>query len=322
MRDGAGKIKRKKRARRPGQVLLRDRIEYVLLRAFALLMRALPVEAVSALTGAGWRLFGPLTARHRRALRNLALAFPELDAMARAKIAADQWENLGRTFAESFMIDRILAEPERIALAISLELDRRLRIPGGQVMVSMHSANWEVAALPIRRYRTVAGLYQQITNPLVDAYVLKLRGQVFDGGLLPKGAVTVGRIMKWVRSGNAVAMLADNREARGIRVTMFGAATKANPFPAMVARRLGVPLIAGRVIRLPGCRFRVEAVEVPVAVTRDPQADVAAAIQAVQDVFEGWIRERPGEWMWVQERWRHRRRASGCDNSALPAAPE
>ena len=324
MREGGNKIKRKRRMRRPGQVLIRDRIEYALLRAFVWIARTLPIETASALTGAAWRVFGPFTRRHRRALGNLAVAFPELDEAARRKIAADQWENLGRTFVESFVLDRIVADPRRIALAISPDLDQRLRAPGGQVMVSLHSANWEVAALPIRRYRRVAGLYQRLTNPLVDPYVLAQRSQVFDGGLFSKGTQTAGRVMRWVREGNAVAMLADNRESRGINVTLFGAPTRANPFPAMVARRLGMPLVAGRVVRLPNTHFGVEAVEVPVPVTDDPQADVAVAMQAVLDTFEAWIRERPGEWMWVQDRRSKRDRLRAADrvNPALPAAPE
>jgi KDO2-lipid IV(A) lauroyltransferase len=324
MREGGSKIKRKRRVRRPGQVLVRDRIEYALLRAFVWIVRALPIETASSLTGAAWRVFGPFTRRHRRALGNLAVAFPEFDEAARRKIAADQWENLGCTFAESFVIDRIVADPRRIALAISPDLDRRLRTPGGLVVVSLHSANWEVAALPTRRYRRVAGLYQRLTNPLVDPYVLTQRSHVFDGGLFSKGAKTAGRVMRWVREGNAVAMLVDGRESRGIDLTMFGEPARANPFPAMVARRLGTPLVAGRVVRLPNTRFRVEAVEVAVPVTDDPQADVAVAMQAVLNTFEAWIRERPGEWMWVQDRRSKRDRLRAADgvNPALPAAPE
>ncbi len=127
---------------------------------------------------------------------------------------------------------------------------------------------------------------------------------MFNGGLFTKGLKTPGRIMEWLRDGNAIGMLVDSREGRGIPVTAFGRPTLANPFPAMVARRLGIPLIAGRPSRLPGSRFRLELVEIPVPVTDDPKADVAAATQALTDQLDAWIRERPGEWMWVQNRWR------------------
>jgi KDO2-lipid IV(A) lauroyltransferase len=309
MRDAARKVKRGRRRGRRGEVLPGDRFEYAALRLLALLLRALPLEAGSALMGRVWRLFGPLTARHQRALGNLALAFPDLQETERRRIAAQQWENLGRTFAESLVIDRIVADPRRVELSISEALEAKLRAEGGHVIVSMHSANWEIAAFPGRRYRSMAGLYQKLANPLSDAFVARLRAHVFDGGLFVKGRQTPARIMQWVRDGNAVAMLADHRETRGIPVTVFGQPTLANPFPAMVARRLGALLVAGRAVRLPGCRFRVEAVEVPLGATGDIQDDVKAATQAIQDRFEAWIRDRPGEWMWVQDRWRINREA-------------
>ena len=66
-------------------------------------------------------------------------------------------------------------------------------------------------------------------------------GQVFDGGLFTKGAETPGRMMQWLRDGNAIGMLSDIRESRGVAVTAFGKPMLANPFPAMTARRLGTP---------------------------------------------------------------------------------
>ena len=303
MRDATGKVKRGKRRRRPGQILPRDRIDYALLRLAAFLVRALPIEAGSTLMGKTWRVVGPLTTRHKRALTNLAAALPDMTETQRRAIAADQWENLGRTFAESFVIDRIVADPDRIELIISDALEARLARPGGFIVTGIHSSNWEVASLAARKYRHVAGIYQALTNPLADAFVARLRAHVFDGGLFAKGPGTANHIMQWVREGNAAAMLGDQLEGRGVAVTMFGLRTLANPFAAMVARRLGVPLVGGRAMRLPGSRFRIEAIEIPVPTTDDAQADVEAATQNAQDCFERWIRERPGEWMWVQDRW-------------------
>ena len=179
MRERASKVKARKRRRRHGEIWLRDRIEYALLRFAVVLLRALPVDVGPALMGAGWQLIGPWTARHKRALGNLALAFPELDEAARRKIAADQWNNLGRTFAESFMIDRIVADPQRIALVTSPALESRLRQGGGFIVAGIHSANWEIACYPIRDFRSVAGLYQNILNPLVNEY----RGQAAGPGV-------------------------------------------------------------------------------------------------------------------------------------------
>ena len=306
MRDGIDKVKAKQKRNRD-RVTLARRLEYAGLRIVIALLRIVPIEFGAAFMGRLWRLVGPSTHRHSRALRNLALAVPDYDEAERQRIAAAQWDNLGRTFAEALQVDRLIADLDRLELVVDAAAAAAFSAPGGLVLASLHSGNWEVAAYPIRRYRSVAGLYQRLSNPLSDQFVAALRGHVFDGGLFTKGAKTPGHIMQWVRAGNAMAMLADHRESRGIEVSFFGRPTTANPFPAMVARRLGVPLIAGRAVRLPGSRFRVDACRIAVPQTNHPEHDVAVATQALLDCFESWIRDRPGEWMWMQDRWRQPR---------------
>ncbi|SER08449.1 KDO2-lipid IV(A) lauroyltransferase [Faunimonas pinastri] len=281
-------------------------LEYAALRTGAFLLGCVPVSVASAAVGKLWRWIAPLTRRHKRVLDNLALAMPELSAVERSRIAHDQWENLGKTFAETFALDRIAGNERRFEIGEADKLLTSLSAPGrGAVFVSLHSANWELVAKPVKRHYPLIGIYQQLRNPASERFLLSLRGGIYDGGLLPKVASTPAAVMRWVREGKAVAMLADQREKRGNPVTFFGVATTANPFPAMVARRLGVPLIAARTVRLGGVRFRIDAVQIPITRSSDPLRDVQYATQAVQDQFESWIRDRPGEWMWVNDRWRH-----------------
>jgi KDO2-lipid IV(A) lauroyltransferase len=60
-----------------------------------------------------------------------------------------------------------------------------------------------------------------------------------------------------------------------------------------------------RVIRLPGHRFRLELTP-PLDLPRDAngEIDVAGAMQAMTAVVEGWVREHPGQWLWMHRRWR------------------
>ena len=319
MRKDRREVKRRRKERRSRPPGVGDRLAYAGLLTVVAALRVLPVETGAAAMGFVWRTFGPLTARHKRAQENLRLALPQLGEREHRRILRDQWDNLGRTAAESLQIERLVADPSRLTLAISPELDEKLRCPGGQVHVSLHSGNWEVCAYPVRRYRAPAGLYQRLTNALIDAFVVDQRRRIFAGGLYPKARDSTGRIIEWVRGGEAIGMLVDHREARGIKTTMFGLPALANPFPAMVARKLGVPLVAGRAVRLPGSRFRIDATEIAVPVTHSVRDDILTATQAIQSRFEAWIRERPGEWMWIQDRFRESRAAPvGAKNA--PAA--
>jgi len=89
---------------------LRYRLEYAGFRLVQAAATALPLEAVSLSSGIAWRLIAPRLYRQERALRNLALAYPEMPLTERKRLTADMWENLGRTFAESFHLKEIVAE--------------------------------------------------------------------------------------------------------------------------------------------------------------------------------------------------------------------
>jgi KDO2-lipid IV(A) lauroyltransferase len=59
------------------------------------------------------------------------------------------------------------------------------------------------------------------------------------------------------------------------------------------------------VIRLPQRRFRIELTEAVEPVRDSAGAiDVAATMQAITTVIEGWVREHPEQWLWLHRRWR------------------
>ena len=164
---------------------LRHRLEYLGFRAAQAAATALPLEAVSWSSGLAWRLIAPRLHRQERALRNLKLAFPELSEAERKRIAGAMWENLGRTFGESFHLREIVAE-KRIRFEPMEQLQDIIR--GGPCIVcGLHLGNWELVAYASKLMgASFTGVYQRLSNPLVDEETRKLRAFLYDGGLLPK----------------------------------------------------------------------------------------------------------------------------------------
>lgn len=284
------------------------RLEAAGLRLATGLMRLLPLDAASWFMGTCWRLVAPLTRRQRRVEAHLALAFPDKSADERRAIALAQWENLGRTFVEALMLDRIAADPSRIALPPAVVDGRPLTdfAANGLVLVSLHAGNWELATLAAMRMGlSPAGVYRPLSNPLSEAVLRREREPYYPGGLFSRreGSALARRIIQRTRAGGATAIVADLREAGGVTVSFFGHPASATPFPAMIARTTGVPVLAGRVIRTQGARFRVEIEPVPIPHTPDKAADIQAGTQAIHDLFERWIRERPEQWFWPHPKW-------------------
>ena len=283
-------------------------VGYLAIRLVRALLLPFGLERASAFMGWCWQVIAPRTKRHPRALSQLEAAMPELNSEQRQTIARAMWNNLGRTFAEGLLLDRLQAEPQRISVEDETIVDR---IWGqddperGAILASMHSANWEVFGVPIaERGYHVAGLYQAVQNPLIENYLLGQRQQLFRAGMISKGSHAMKRIVRLLRSGDAVAMLVDQRQAgRGVAVPFFGHDAPSTPLPATLALRTGARLVLGRCKRVGPVRFSIELKELDVAATGDHEADVARITSAIHAQFEAWIRERPHEWMWAHRRW-------------------
>jgi Kdo2-lipid IVA lauroyltransferase/acyltransferase len=282
---------------------LRHTLEYAAFRLVGAIFASLPIETASGFSGMGWRLIAPHLKRHKRALDNLGAAFPEKTLDEREKIACDMWENLGRTFAEFFHLKE-LTDGDRVALDPSPQFASLRALAPSAVVCGMHMGNWEVVVLAaLRSGFKPAGVYQKISNPLVDDYVRRAREPLYPGGLLEKSARTAVQLMRYAKGGGCAAFLADQRENRGLQVLFFGRPAPSTPFPALVAQTLDLPLYAFRVKREKGARFSIKTEPVALQRTGDRDADVATATAALQATYERFIREAPEQWMWAHRRW-------------------
>ena len=281
---------------------LRYRLEYLVFRAAQAVATAFPLEVVSSSSGLGWRLIAPRLHRQERALRNLALAYPELSEAERRRIAGAMWENLGRTFGESFHLEKTAAE-RRIRFEPKEQLEEIIR--GGPCIVcGMHLGNWELVAYASKLMGVpFSGVYQRLSNPLVDEESRKLRAFLYDGGLLPKTPVTARSLMKAAKSGGYPAFLADLRDDNGAVVPFFGRPALATVFPALLARKTGLPLYAGAAYREPDVRFVIRGARIEIPQTNDPAADAIAWTAALHAQFEAFIRQAPEQWMWAHRKW-------------------
>lgn len=281
---------------------LRHRLEYIGFRVVQLAATALPLEAVSWSSGLAWRLIAPLLYRQERALRNLKLAYPELSLRERKRIASAMWENLGRTFGESFHLKEIIAQ-KRIRFEPIEQLEEIAR-GGPCVVCGLHLGNWELVAFASRLMGAqFTGVYQRLSNPLVDEETLKLRAFLYEGGLLPKTPATARALLKAAKGGGYPAFLADLRDNNGAAVPFFGAPALSTVFPALLARKTGLPLYAGAAYREPRARFVIRAARIEVPHTDDPESDAIQATAALQAQFEAFIRKAPEQWMWAHRRW-------------------
>ncbi|MFA6266901.1 MAG: lipid A biosynthesis lauroyl acyltransferase [Pseudolabrys sp.] len=277
------------------------------------LMRLVGPDAMANAAGRFMRKVGPLLKEHKLGRANLAAAFPEKSPQEIEQILLGVWDNLGRVGAEFTQLDRLIdfnrEHPELGRLDIPQSVfDRfyQLANDGKPALVfTAHLANWELPAVfAASQNLESAALYRRPNVAAIDRWLRKTRAASM-GELIATGLDAPVKIADALNRGVHVGMLVDQYYVRGVEVTFFGRRTNANPLIARLAQHFDCPIVGVRVIRLPGNRFTAELTD-DIAPVRDASGDVdiAATMQVITGVIEGWIRQYPEQWLWLHRRWR------------------
>lgn len=282
------------------------RLEAAAARLLYGLVRLLPVDVASGLGGWLARTVGPRLGVSNRARHNLRRAFPDKGPAEIEAIVKGMWDNLGRTAFEYAHLDKFrFFDPAdgRIEVVGTeyIDLVRDDGRPG--IFFSGHLANWELMGLcATARGLPIHLVYRAPNNPFMD-WLFRMRR---SGGaeLIPKGPGGARRAIALLKRGDHLGMLVDQKMNDGIPVPFFGRNAMTAPALAQFVLRLDCPAVPARVERLDGARFRITVYPpLDLVHTADRHADMATLMGRVNDLLEGWIRERPDQWFWLHRRW-------------------
>jgi KDO2-lipid IV(A) lauroyltransferase len=284
--------------------------EYVALRGALALLRRLGIARAGAVGarvgGLGYR---PLGIRRGIVERQLAVAFPDLDAAGIERIARAAYAHLGRVAVEAALLplygrDHVLALFEG---ADNWDVVEQARGGGqGILFVTGHIGNWELGgAYVAARGVPVDAVARHMANPLFDRYLTRTRERI--GMRVVHDERAVAQVPRAIRAGRAVAMLTD-QETVGLASTwvpFFGRPAKTPRGPAVFALRLAASLVFGCALRQPSGRYRMSFEAIPVERTGDLDADVDRIVAAYTATLERWVRRAPEQYFWHHRRWKY-----------------
>lgn len=277
---------------------------------FLKMLRLVPFETAARFFEAFARWLGPKLKRHRIAMENLAIAFPEKSLEEREKIASDSWAQMARTMLEYGYLDQVFdltvdrAESDRIEIR-NAEQYEKLRDDGlPAILFTGHLANFELLPLVADRFGLkLLSMFRQPNNKYAAKRVAQAR-KVVSGNLVASGQGASFQLMSALERGDHVGLLVDQKFRRGIMVPFFGKDAPANPLLAKLARRYKCPVHGARTVRLPNGRFRLEITgELDLPRDENGDVDIRGTTELVNRVVEGWVREYPEQWLWIHRRW-------------------
>ncbi len=283
---------------------IRDRATSHAVRiAFAIVARALPFSACGpigrVLGGIAWRL----GIRRSIAERNLELAFPDLPAADRERIARRSAANLLTVFLEMTVLRRV--RRGRLVRLIEFENLDLLRSVDGRpaVLLSGHFGNWELLALAAGAAsgRSIA----VVVNEHDDDDELEAMRIRFGNRLIPTSRGARESVRELARGG-AVAMLADqSAPEEETSIDLLGIPTHWFTAPARLALRFDARVVVGYAVRQPGGRYLARLAEIPHDDLVNDSGGVRMLTQRYVATLEAAILRNPEQWVWHHRRWKH-----------------
>jgi KDO2-lipid IV(A) lauroyltransferase len=260
------------------------------------------MEALGAYGGWLARSIGPHLKVSGVARQNLRRVFPEMTDAAIMSTVVEVWDNLGRVVGEFPHLSEITAHRLEIFGAEHVEAMRNDGKPG--ILIAAHFGGWELSG-PIAKHMglPVHVVYRAANNPWVENLFRKGRGVAAES-FIAKGSPGARKALKVLKEGGHLGMLVDQKMNDGISVPFMGRDAMTAPAVAHFALKFRCPVIPGRIERMPGVRFRVTfypPIALPDSGNRD--RDTREIMGEINDLVARWVRERPGQWLWLHRRW-------------------
>ena len=252
----------------------------------------------------GWfmaRVLGPLAGYRKRAVRHLAMVYPDMPATDLKSVATAVCDNFGRTVIENYSWKECGARltdthPTGEGLAAVAEAAAEGR---PVIFVTGHFGNHEVPRHVLtRKGYTIGGLYRPMANAYFNAHYAKTMsswgGPVFEQGR--QGTIGFARHLK---SGGMATLLFDVASAGGVNIPFLEHPARTALSAAELALRFNALLVPYFGIRqADGLSFDV-VVEAPI-----PHTSPEEMMQEATKRLEHHIAAHPDQWFWVHRRWK------------------
>ena len=288
---------------------LAQRLEFTVMKGTIAALRALPWSAATRLGETIGKLgYHPLRIRRGVVERQIAAAFPEMPRQQVIETAKAAYAHLGRCAIEIALLPSLGREKvlELVPESPGWDaLEEALAAGKGAILVAGHIGNWELG-----------GAYVAARGVGIDAIARRMRNQLFDrylhdtrtrlGMAVVHDSDAVRRTPRSLRENRTVAFLSD-QGVRGLASTFvpfFGRPAKTPRGPAVLALRLGVPVLFAGAIRRPDGRYEFRLERVPITDTGDRERDVDTIVAAYTAILEKWVRKTPDQYFWHHRRWK------------------
>ncbi len=291
---------------------LQINLEYVIARSLLALLSVLPLRLALAAGSTLGRLGYYFSSRLRRTgMRNLELAFPELDSGRRDELLRGAYRSLGRLLGVFSHFGK--GRPESLQALIECEglehLEAAEKSGRGVILFTGHIGAWELSSFGLSLFgHPLSFLVRRIENPRIEGLIDRSRTRQGNRTIDKRSAAR--EMLQLLQAGETLGILVDlnTLDREGIFVDFFGRPASTTFVLAKLAlrtRALVLPVFAPWDEQRQRFILKIDQ-PLDFASTGDEQEDVRRFTQLFTNVVEKYVRRYPDQWLWIHRRWKTR----------------
>ncbi|WP_180068700.1 lysophospholipid acyltransferase family protein [Acinetobacter sp. YH16038] len=237
---------------------------------------------------------------------NLRIAYPELSASKRTRLAKRSVQSQCMTYAESVKIWG--SEPE-FALKQIRNIHHpeiftdALKNPNGTLAVVPHFGTWELLNAWVNQHTSPVIMYKPSKNPDVDRFMLEAR-QRLNATLVPTDETGVRALFKHLKQGGFAAILPDHvpKESGGIYSPFYGQNALSSTLLSKLATKTQCSVIGLSCLRHDDLNgFDIHVTELSIDIL---SKDLQLSVDTLNKEMERMINIAPEQYLWGYKRFR------------------
>ena len=250
-------------------------------------------------------MFGPIFRSRKIILKNLSIAFPNLNENEKKKILKNMWINYGRIFAEyMFMKDfRHGSIGERnINIKNQYILENVKKDSRPVIFISGHFNNFELMAMQIEKLGIdLAAVYRPLNNKFLNPLMESIRKRYICKKQIKKGISGTKELLLNFKKGTSIALMIDQRVSEGIKVDLFKEKALTTTIPAQFIKKFGAKIIPVYIERNNVEKFNITFKD-PIEFSKDSSTENITS--NLNNQLEEMIEKNPSQWIWSHDRWK------------------
>ena len=283
-----------------------EKFAYVLIRGFIFIAGTLPKTWIYFFIRQLTLLFYHISKRRREiTIGNLREAFPNKSQEEIIILSKEGFSELCKTIAEilfmlsdTFDMDEAVINTESAAKELHT---LRKKYPNGQIVITAHFSNWELAAHFLSKHgHKMLAVGRKGDNSLIDQKLtIPFREKYGNRSIYKKRAAIA--IVKALKKGDIVGVLIDQKvnSSEGVKVNFFGREVYTTSLIATMKNKFDIIVVPIFLPRLENGKYKLVISE-PI----EQKGDIVQMTQAYSDTIESIIKAYPSQWFWMHNRWK------------------